>query len=194
MQRLQLTGCDSIIAFRPGWVPTDYQVRLLLYHGRMLSTYSAALNVTQQSLEMLSAAIDGLPPEALAWTPAPNTNSMAVLVRHSLSALPFFFACSTGNLGSIAEYRRTDRAEAFKVLGGTSEELKTLIAGAMPQLQRLLEDGTQASLDAIVEWPAEDPTFRRTGLEALINIVGHLREHVGHTQLMRDIWLAEHPA
>ena len=161
---------------------------------RMLSTYSAALTVTRQSLDMLRDAIDGLPPEALAWTPAPNTNSMAVLVRHSLSALPFFFACSVGKVGSIKEYRATDRAEAFTVLGGTADELKQLIAGAMPQLERLLENGTQANLDAMVEWPTEDPTFKRTGGEALINIVGHLREHVGHTQLMRDIWLAEHPA
>ena len=160
----------------------------------MLSTYSAALTVTSQSLDMLRDAIDGLPPEALAWTPAPNTNSMAVLVRHSLSALPFFFACSAGKVGSIKEYRATDRADAFKVLGGTSEELKTLIAGAIPKLELLVANGTQANLDAMVEWPTEDPTLKRTGAEMLINIVGHLREHVGHSQLMRDIWLAQHPA
>ncbi|HOM55868.1 MAG TPA: hypothetical protein PKW46_10015, partial [Thermotogota bacterium] len=49
-----------------------------------------------------TAIFQGLvnPDEALSWAPAPNTNSMAVLVRHSLSALPFFFACSAGRVGS----------------------------------------------------------------------------------------------
>jgi hypothetical protein len=119
---------------------------------------------------------------------------MAVLVRHSLSALPFFFACSAGKVGSIAAYRAGDRAEAFQEQGGSAKELQALIGKAMPALEQILASGSQEALDAVVEWPTEDPTLRRTGLEALINIVAHLREHVGQAQLMRDLWLAANPA
>ena len=38
-----------------------------------------------------------------------------------------------------------------------------------------------------------EAVLRDSGAEILVNGVGHLREHVGQAQLMRDLWLARGP-
>lgn len=157
----------------------------------MTPTHQATLDVTRQSFAMMKEAIAGLPDEALAWTPAPNTNSLTVLVRHAVAASRFFAGVASGIPGSIAEYRKGDRAEAFRAEGGTAATLTTAIDGAVEEAQRIFARGTDAHLAAMIGWPAEAPDVPvRTGAEILINGVGHLREHVGQAQLMRDLWLA----
>jgi hypothetical protein len=56
----------------------------------------------------------------------------------------------------------------------------------------IVAPGTQSHLDAFLTWP-EDITFARTGLMSLLAAVAHQREHLGHAELTRDLWLAAHP-
>ncbi len=157
----------------------------------MTPTHQSALEVTRQSFGMLKEAIADLPDEAFDWTPAPNTNSLTVLTRHSLAACRFFFGVVSGQPGSIANYRKGDRAEAFRAEGGTATSLTEAIDAALKDFDTVLAPGTEAHLNEMIGWPNEAPDIpTRSGREILINGIGHLREHVGQAQLMRDIWLA----
>ncbi len=157
----------------------------------MTPTHQAALDVTRQSFGMLREAITDLPDEAFDWTPAANANSLTVLTRHSLAACRFFFGVVSGQPGSIAEYRKGDRAEAFRAQGGTCATLTAAIDDALNDFETVLAPGAEAHLNEMIGWPDEAPDIpTRSGREILINGIGHLREHVGQAQLMRDIWLA----
>ncbi|MEX0781192.1 MAG: DinB family protein [Dehalococcoidia bacterium] len=158
----------------------------------MTPTHQATLDVTRQSFAMLKEAIAGLPDEAFDWTPAPGTNSLTVLTRHCIAASRFFGGVASGVPGSIAEYRKGDRAEAFRAMGGNAASLTLTIDGAIAEAGQILAKGTDAHLAEMIGWPHEAPDIPiRTGAEILVNGVAHLREHVGQAQLMRDLWLAK---
>ena len=154
--------------------------------------HQATLAVTNQSFAMLKEAIRDLPEEAFDWTPAPNTNSLTVLVRHCVAAARFFYGVASGIPGSVAEYRRGDRAEAFRAVGGDAQTLAKLIDDFLPEVERILGQGTAPHLFENYGWPEEAPDMpTRTGAEMLVSGAAHIREHVGQAQLMRDLWRAK---
>src|SRR5690606_29941780 len=108
------------------------------------------------------------------------TNSLTVLVRHSIAASRFFASVGSGIPGSIAEYRKGDRAEAFRAMGGTAASLAEAIDGAIAEAEEILSQGTVSHLLTEIGWPDEAPEIpMRTGAEILVNGVAHVREHVG---------------
>ncbi len=157
----------------------------------MTQVHRVTHGVARQSFGMLKEALAGLPDEAFDWTPAPNTNSLTVLTRHCIAAARFFFGVASGIPGSAAEYRRGDRAEAFRAQGGDAAGLTRAIDEFVPEMERILSAGRQEHLTEMIGWPDEAPDMgTRSGAEILVSSVGHLREHVGQAQLMRDLWLA----
>ena len=156
----------------------------------MTPTHQAALVVARESFAMFAEALAGLPNDALQWRPeAQNTNSLAVLAAHSISATRFWLACGAGVTKPIEDYRRDDRAPAFAVQDGAAEDFRTQFDAVVAELAALFESGTDAQLTVEVPQPA-DPSMTRSGVGCLIHGAGHLREHVGQAQLMRDLWLA----
>ena len=130
-----------------------------------------------------------LPDEALVWRPdAENTNSLAVLAAHSISATRFWLANGAGVGKSIEEYRRVDRGPAFDAGKGAVSDFPAQFDAMLSGVATLFAAGTEAHLLAEVAQPA-DPAMTRTGVGCLIHRIGHLREHVGQAQLMRDLWL-----
>ena len=162
----------------------------------MTPTHAGALQITKESLAFLRAAIDEVPESALEWKPLPNANSLAVLVAHSVSATRFFLRAGSGMVGSIAEYRATERAAAFKTTGVSKADLLALIDAFGPEAAAIVENGTEGHLSATVSMPTNDglQVPDRNGAATLMAAIGHLREHVGHVQLMHDLWLAANPA
>jgi hypothetical protein len=156
----------------------------------MTPTHAAALDVAQESFAMLRTAIEGLPDEAADWAPAPNTNSLAVLTNHCVTASRFFFALGSGTKGSIKDYFAGERATAFKATDGNVAGLLKLIDAFQPELQAILAKGDAANLDARISWPDVPAQPERTGVDWLFRATAHLREHVGQAQLNRDLWLA----
>lgn len=138
---------------------------------------------------MLREAIAGLPDEATDWRPAPNTNSLAVLVMHSIPATRFWLAAGSGRPVSLAAYRTEERAPAFDVANRSRAELEAAIDTAIPELESLLREGSEEHLGATCSWP-EDPAMDKTGAQCLVHALAHLREHVGQAQLTRDLWNA----
>jgi hypothetical protein len=63
------------------------------------------------------------------------------------------------------------------------------VAAAKSALAGVLEGVTSDSLRAAAGWRFADGA-EPTGNELLLHAAGHLREHVGQAQLIRDLWLA----
>jgi uncharacterized damage-inducible protein DinB len=161
----------------------------------MTPTHEGALQVTRESLHFLSSSIAELPEEAMDWKPLPGGSSFAVLVVHCVTATRFFLQAGSGEAGSLAEYRAGERADAFRTAGIGKRELLGLIAAFGQEAEALVAKGTEEHLAARVELTAADsmPVPVRNGAGTLFAAIAHLREHVGHVQLMHDLWLAEHP-
>ena len=162
----------------------------------MTPTHAGALQIVRESLHFLRSAVDDMPQEALDWKPLPTANSMTVLVAHCLTATRFFLNAGSGKVGSMVEYRRGERAAAFRAAGLPKAELLAMIDAFSSEAETILGNGTEAGLALSVELPTNDgmPVPTRNGAGTLFAAIGHLREHVGHVQLMHDLWLAEHPA
>jgi hypothetical protein len=162
----------------------------------MTPTHEGALQIVRESLAFLRSAVDDLPQEALGWKPLPSANSITVLVAHAVTATRFFLRAGSGSVGSITEYRATERAEAFRAAGILKAQLLAMLDDFGQEAERIVEAGTDAHLAATVEMPTTDnlPVPTRNGAGTLMAAIGHLREHVGHAQLMHDLWLAANPA
>lgn len=157
----------------------------------MTPAHAAASVVLRESLVMLRDALDGLPVEAMDWCPVPGTNSMTVLVTHSITSTRFWLGNGCGRVGSISAYRAGERARSFQESGRDPATLGLAIHDFADEAEAMLSKADVSSILATIDWTAEDPSEPvRTGIEALFRALTHLREHVGQVQLMRDLWLA----
>ena len=158
----------------------------------MTPTHEGALQIVRESFAFLRSAVEDMPEDALEWKPLPNANSVAVLVMHSITATRFFLKAGSGAAGSITEYRATERADAFRTAGVTKQQLLERIEAFLPEAESIVAAGTEAHIAATVEMPTTDnlPVPTRNGAGSLMAAIGHLREHVGHVQLMHDLYLA----
>lgn len=158
----------------------------------MTPTHAGALQIHRESFAFLRAAVADLPQEALDWKPLPTANSATVLVVHAITSSRFFLNAGVGKPASIADYRANERAAAFKAAGLPKAELLDMIDAFDAEAELILAAGTDAHLSATIEMPTNDglPVPTRNGAGTLFAAIGHLREHVGHVQLMHDLWLA----
>jgi uncharacterized damage-inducible protein DinB len=134
----------------------------------------------------LGELVDGLDEDAANWRPpAPETNSIAVLVRHALG--------SNGMWLSIAldEPFERDRDAEFRV-HETPDELAAALresaAAVRTQLERL--DGVDLAVER------RDPRPRgqvHTAGWCVAHVVEHMSEHWGQIQLTRDLYRAAGP-
>lgn len=155
----------------------------------MHATYEAAANVADASVAMLREALAGLPGAALDWTPASGMSSVAVLVTHSAVATLAWAGVGAGVERSQETYREHDRAAAFRARGQSVEALLALLEPLPGDLRALFAAAAEGTLERETAW-VDEGGRRLTGVECLFRAVAHLREHVGHVQLMRDLWLA----
>ena len=123
--------------------------------------------------------VRGCSPEELNWKPAPETNSIAVLVVHTL--------------GSEAEVLRVaanvpgerDRPSEFRATATNGEQLLKEIDQADSYLEALAPRITAEDLAA--ERPRGDRPAQPC-LRWLLNNYGHAREHLAHIQLTRQLY------
>lgn len=127
------------------------------------------------------AVLDRLPQAALDWKPGANMNSIAVLVAHTAGAERYW-------IGDVTVRGTTQRVREreFETSGLDHATLK-----------RLLEEATadaRASLAALsIEALGEERTDMRNAESytlgwCLLHALEHTATHVGHVQLMGDMW------
>jgi hypothetical protein len=117
--------------------------------------------------------------DELNWKPAPETNSIAVLVVHTL--------------GSEAEVLRVaanvpgerDRPAEFRVTATSAEDLLREIDQADSYIEAKAPRITAEDLAA--ERPRGDRP-PETGLHWLLTNYGHAREHLAHIQLTKQLY------
>ncbi len=159
----------------------------------MNSAYHAVLVVTRTALEALDAAIAELPDPAAAWVPSEGLNSIAVLTRHSLTATAFLAATGAGLTPDREIYLKQDRAPAFATKRATVAALRADIQRLLDDIGPILGRGAEATLEQPAAWAWPDGRTPNCG-EVLVHSVGHLKEHVGQVQLMRDLWKTSQPS
>ncbi|HLE38915.1 MAG TPA: DinB family protein [Acidimicrobiia bacterium] len=146
---------------------------------------TAARKVAIDAFDELRRVIDGIPADALDWRPAgPETNSIAVLVTHSMNSTRLWLRVAAG-----LPLPARDRNAEF---GAKSNDPAALL--------RLIDDlaaDCMASLDTTepIDWGALHPWKRASGevveftaAYALIHGVEHLRGHTDQASLTRHLW------
>ena len=117
--------------------------------------------------------------EELNWKPAPDTNSIAALVVHTL--------------GSEAEVYRVvanvpstrDRPAEFLASAETPDQLIQQLDAADAFIDDLAQRITASDLQEDKPRGDRPP---ETGLHWLVTNYGHAREHLGHIQLTRQLY------
>lgn len=136
------------------------------------------LNLKELHDEILNVLQD-LPPDALDWSPAADINSINVLVTHTVGSQRFW-------IGEVVagDPANRDREAEFKVRG--------MDAGTLAQR---LNDSLAYVHSALVGMSLEDLTSvlnlergERSVAWVLNHALKHTATHVGHIQLMRQLW------
>ena len=129
-------------------------------------------------------AIAGLSPEALAWVPGPEMNSIAVLVTHIAGSERFWI----GDMAGKDDSGRV-RAEEFAVTGLSEAELVQLLDKSFAHSQSVLSNLLLTDLDKFHESPVHRESFRVSW--SLLHNLEHVALHTGHAQIMRQMWEME---
>ena len=129
--------------------------------------------------DQLRAEVRDASADELNWKPAPETNSIAALVVHTL--------------GSEAEVYRVvanvegtrDRPAEFRATAAGADDLVRRLDAADALIDELADRITAADLAA--EKPRGDRP-PQTGLHWLLTNYGHAREHLAHIQLTKQLY------
>jgi uncharacterized damage-inducible protein DinB len=148
------------------------------------------LTEIQRLLERLCGAIDGLSEEQLNWKPPiPDGNSIFVIATHTLGNVEAWV------LGIACEHPiERDRAAEFRSTGSSAAPLIERAHELAQQLAQALNRLSAGDLDRIREasqshWGV-GVTRSITGREALLHVIGHAANHLGHIEVTRDLALA----
>lgn len=144
--------------------------------------------VVSEDLKDLRAGVEGLPGEALDWKPAgDDTNSIAVLVTHVLHSTRSWLSVALG-----ATLPDRDRDSEFRAKSDDAKALLDFMADFSAQIVGIIDSAKD------VDWTTPRKTHARPGdapetvpaAWALLHAIEHLREHIAHVGLTRQLWEA----
>jgi uncharacterized damage-inducible protein DinB len=145
----------------------------------MQTFYADCLNNLQELHTDVEKALDGLPPEALDWSPKPGVNSINALIVHLTGAQRFLF----GEIIGGQDIHR-DRDAEFLAKGLSPDELKQCLSDNLTYISAVLEPLTLADLETKRILRAHE----RTVGWVIGHAMKHTATHLGHIQVMRDMW------
>jgi uncharacterized damage-inducible protein DinB len=147
----------------------------------MQSFFASYLSNLQELHDEIRHIVEELPPNALDWMPGPEVNSLSVLVTHLTGAERYW-------VGDVVagEASSRDREAEFKVQGLSKDDLIQRLSESEVYIQRVLETFTLHELNATRISP-------RNGREvtvgwALGHVLKHTALHLGHIQILRQLW------
>jgi hypothetical protein len=148
--------------------------------GMVSALFDAYLEIMAALHDEIKKSIAGLPAQALDWVPGPEMNSLAVLIVHTAGSERFWI----GDVG-MREPSGRDREAEFVMKGLSEKELVDRLDGSLAYareaLARLLESELgdqrfpQGRAEVTVAW-------------GLLHALEHLGIHVGHIQMVRQLW------
>ncbi|MEO8607303.1 MAG: DinB family protein [Chloroflexota bacterium] len=131
--------------------------------------------------EGFGKTIEGLPVEALDWTPGPDMNSLAVLIVHTTGATSFLVGEVAGGIPS-----NRDRAAEFKVTGWDEAKLKTRLSDSLELVRGVLDKLTLDDMTKTHFSELRNRTY--VYAEAVFHALDHTGLHVGHAEITRQLW------
>ena len=133
--------------------------------------------------QAFNAARDGLPVEALDWSPGLEMNSLAVLAVHTAGAERFW-------IGDVAGQDPSGRvrAEEFVTTGRTAVELQALLDQALAHAESVLAGLSLRDLEQMRTDPRDGRSYSVAW--ALLHALEHTAQHLGHAQVGRQLWQA----
>ena len=134
----------------------------------------------------LNAALLDLPIAALDWSSGPEINSLAVLAAHSAGSERYWIGQVAGG-----EPLQRDRAAEFKTAGVDASTLIARLDAALAHSRSVVTRLTLADLEKNTGVIHDDRSV--TGAWALLHALEHVSVHLGHMQIMRQLWLQAHP-
>jgi len=148
---------------------------------------STVLTLFEQLHDQVRWEIEGLDDDGLNWVPDAGANAVATIVTHIVGSEAETLRCVAGVTGV------RDRASEF--VG--SRRYRADILGELRTADALIEN-VRSEIDAhrlqtVLALPTLPPEERRTGLTWLVGNYGHAREHVGHIQLTKQLYLSGSP-
>jgi uncharacterized damage-inducible protein DinB len=143
--------------------------------------FSSALTT---AIERIIACMDGLDRDEINWKPVENvTNSLYVLAVHTMANAEQTVVSMLGG-----ENLPRDRDSEFAAVGESADWVHDRWATLKPALQYTLAGLSAEDLERQYEHPRRG---KMTGWEALVMVVTHANEHVGHAELTRDLLKAK---
>ena len=142
------------------------------------------LRLLEEKHADFTAALEGLPLEAMNWAPGEGMNTLAVLAIHTAGAERFW-------IGDVAmgEPLKRDRPAEFATrdasAGQALARLDSSLAYARSAIERLSTGDLAAS-----RVNARDGKTTTVGY-ALLHALEHTAMHAGHAQLTRQLWEAQ---
>lgn len=129
----------------------------------------------------IEKAIDGLPDEALDWSPGPGMNSLGVLLAHTLGSQRYWI----GDIAGLEPSGRSRPAE-FEVRGIPAAEFRRRLIETLAHSQAVLARLAPAELSQ-----KRTPTIygrEVTVAFALAHALEHTALHAGHIEITRQLW------
>jgi len=129
----------------------------------------------------VSSAIDGLPREALDWSPGEDIPSVCVLITHLTGAERFWIGDVAGGVPS-----NRDREAEFNTKGLEVFDLRNQLEEVQIFEKELLAKISLIDLESICISPRTGRRF--TVAWALLHALEHTAIHLGHIQIIRQLW------
>ncbi len=143
--------------------------------------YEALLDRLDDLHRTVMETLDQLPPEAVDWVPAPEMNSLAVLVAHFVGAERYYVGDVVMGLLSFR-----DRSAEFNVKGLDGATLRHWVEDISTFERKAFERLQLADLEQ--ERIATKDGRKFTVAWALNHTLEHTAVHVGHIQILKQMW------
>lgn len=137
-----------------------------------------------EAFAQLHQVVDALPDEALDWVPQEGMNSTAVLITHTTGAARYWI----GDVAAADPVGRVRQTE-FEASNVTGDELKQRLDDCLAYIRQTLPIFTLEMLSEERRSPGHDRTF--TVGWCLLHTLEHTTEHVGHLQILCQLWEAK---
>jgi uncharacterized damage-inducible protein DinB len=145
----------------------------------METFYADWLSNLQELHDDMAKTMEGLSPEALDWSPKEGVNSIAVLIVHLTGSQRFHFAEVIGG-----EDIQRDRDAEFRVQGLAFDELTSRLNNNIAYITDELEKLSLIDLERKCMFRTRETTIGWV----LGHSLKHTATHLGHIQVMRDLW------
>ncbi|MEP7060007.1 MAG: DUF664 domain-containing protein [Actinomycetota bacterium] len=150
-------------------------------------TIAAARDILGDALEELRTPLEGCSAEELNQPPTPDANGLAVLATHALGSTRSWLSLAVG-----APPPERDRDAEFLVVVQDPAAFLATFDRAAAECRALLDtdEPFESSLPVQAMWGTYLGAEPVTAAWALLHAMEHLREHVGHAQLTRQLQTA----